>query len=168
MTIYTVGYEGCDIDQFLEGLKKNKVSYIIDIRKNPVSRKKGFSKSRLRERLEEKGIGYIHYGTLGTPNAWRKEEKAKLITRNQMFGKFVDEIIPKTQKELQEVVELVKQTDRAALLCYEADASDCHRHFVAEELRNKTKMKVIDLDVLPEGSDLGMFGKPLKKAKKAS
>lgn len=168
MTIYTVGYEGCDIEQFLEGLKKNKVTYIIDIRKNPVSRKKGFSKSRLREQLATKKIDYIHFGGLGTPSAWRKEEKAHEITRNEMFARFVEEVIPVHQEELNEIIKIVKSTDRAALLCYEADASDCHRHFVAEELRKQSKLKVVDLDVLPVETKTGMFGKVLRKKNKAS
>lgn len=42
--VYTIGYEGIDLEQFIDIIKKNHIDTIIDVRKNPVSRKKGFSK----------------------------------------------------------------------------------------------------------------------------
>jgi len=150
MTLYTVGYEGCDIEDFVAFLKKNNISCIIDIRKNPVSRKKGFSKSRLSERLAEKKIDYVHFGSLGVPSAWRKEEKAHLITRRKMFSDYVRKVIPLHEKEILELIEVAKATPRPALLCYEADASDCHRHFLAEKINKIKKVKITDLRVLPE------------------
>lgn len=147
MTLYTVGYEGCDIDEFLTFLKKNKITCIIDIRKNPVSRKKGFSKTKLDERLAEKKIAYVHFGSLGVPSAWRKEEKAHLITRRKMFSDYVRKVIPQHEKDILELMRVAKATPRAALLCYEADASDCHRHFLAEKINKIKKTKIVDLHI---------------------
>ncbi|QDK39307.1 DUF488 family protein [Bdellovibrio sp. NC01] len=168
MTLYTVGYEGCDIEQFLAGLKEHEVTCVIDIRKNPVSRKKGFSKSRLKENLEAQKIEYVHIGALGVPSAWRKKQKAKLISRAKMFADYVEEIIPEQKNELTNILQIAGKTKKAALLCYEADACDCHRHFVTEEIKKMKRVKIIDLNVLPEEANLGMFGKPLKKNKKAA
>ena len=147
MIIFTVGYEGCDIDYFVSALKKNKIACIIDIRKNPVSRKKGFSKNKLRDALAHEGINYVHFGGLGVPQAWRKAEKAHEITRRKMFSDYVKKIIPVHEVDVEEVIKVARKEKRAALLCYEADASDCHRRYLAEEIKKHTKVTIQDLEI---------------------
>ena len=44
MTIYTIGYEGIDIDRFLSLLRKHDIETVIDIRELPLFRKPGFPK----------------------------------------------------------------------------------------------------------------------------
>lgn len=134
MTFYTVGYEGLDIDDFVNFLAQNKIRCLVDLRKNPVSRKKGFSKNRLAENLSRRQIGYRHLGALGVPSAWRKQAKEKIITRAKMFRDYVRQILPAEKEALKELEELLKKEKRVALLCYEANADDCHRSFVAEEI----------------------------------
>ncbi|MEN6328638.1 MAG: DUF488 domain-containing protein, partial [Syntrophomonas sp.] len=58
--IYTIGYEGKTVDEFLRVLEKAKISIVIDVRENPNSRKKGFSKKILSETLNNNGIQYRH------------------------------------------------------------------------------------------------------------
>ncbi len=163
MTIYTVGYEGCDIDEFVAGLKKNKIKRIIDIRKNPVSRKKGFSKNKLAAELKEAGIEYFYLGKeLGVPSAWRKAAKEHLITRKKMFSDYKTKILPQHPAEINEVIELSKKRGRSALLCYENNASDCHRSYLANEMRRYHKdIKVTDLNVLPQQKLLRISGTTL-------
>jgi uncharacterized protein (DUF488 family) len=156
MKIFTVGYEGFDIDEFADGLKKKGIRLIADLRKNPVSRKRGFSKNLLRQNLETRGIEYIHMPGLGTPTEWRKQAKAQLITRDKMFRDFTKKIIPAHPTELQELRELAKKK-KVALLCYETEAADCHRRCVSDELvrLEKGKLEVIDLE-LPK-KEPGLF-----------
>jgi uncharacterized protein (DUF488 family) len=56
--VYTIGYEGMDIDRFVATLRTIGVTLLADVRAVAVSRKKGFSKNGLRERLEAEGITY--------------------------------------------------------------------------------------------------------------
>jgi uncharacterized protein (DUF488 family) len=151
MTLYTVGYEGCEVEEFVQFLKKNKIEIIADLRKNPVSRKRGFSKHKLAEQLAKKKIEYVHYVALGTPTIWRKMEKAGRMTRQKMFELFVQQILPGAQKEVQALRDLLNEKN-TAILCYEADAKDCHRSFVANEVlrQSKRKIKVVDLHPRPE------------------
>ena len=65
--LFTTGYAGHDLDSFVNKLRQHGVNTVIDIRQNPVSRKKGFSKSRLSAFLAENGIGYVHVRELGVP-----------------------------------------------------------------------------------------------------
>jgi uncharacterized protein (DUF488 family) len=146
VTLYTVGYEGFEVEDFVKFLKKNHIEVIADLRKNPVSRKRGFSKNKLAEQLAKKKIDYVHYVNLGTPSQWRKMESQGKISREKMFQLYVEKILPAASKELISLRELMRKKT-TAVLCYEADASDCHRSYVANEVRRleKRKLKVVDL-----------------------
>lgn len=52
---YTIGYEGRELDEFVARLREQRIQVLIDIREKPASRKPGFSKTPLREALEEAG-----------------------------------------------------------------------------------------------------------------
>ena len=58
--VYTIGYEGTDIDRFVATLKAVGIKVLADVRAVAVSRKKGFSKTALKARLEDEGIAYTH------------------------------------------------------------------------------------------------------------
>jgi uncharacterized protein (DUF488 family) len=138
MNVSTVGYEGWYIDDFVAFLRRSQVQLVADIRKNPISRKKGFSKKTLREALAAVGIEYAHFGGLGVPSAWRKMAKDNPAARLKMFSRYVEEILPKKSDDLKELLRLAKE-NRVAILCFEADAGDCHRHFVVAHLRRKVR-----------------------------
>src|SRR4051794_20207544 len=67
MRIFTIGYEGTTIGEFIAALEAAGVERVIDVRALPLSRRPGFSKSPLRAALEEMGIEYLHLKALGTP-----------------------------------------------------------------------------------------------------
>jgi uncharacterized protein (DUF488 family) len=56
MRIFTIGYEGATVAEFLAALQKAGVERVIDIRAVPNSRRPGFSKTPLRNALAEAGI----------------------------------------------------------------------------------------------------------------
>ncbi|WP_405796186.1 DUF488 family protein [Streptomyces sp. NBC_01506] len=65
--LWSAGYEGRDIDSFVTSLVESRISVVADVRLTPISRKKGFSKTRLGEALAEADIEYIHLRGLGNP-----------------------------------------------------------------------------------------------------
>jgi hypothetical protein len=69
--VYTIGYEGTDIDRVVATLRTVGVTMLADVRAVAVSRKKGFSKNGLRERLEAEGNTYVHLVELGDPKLGR-------------------------------------------------------------------------------------------------
>ena len=73
--LLTIGYEGLDLDHFIKFLTSNKVDVLVDVREVPISRKRGFSKSRLSQALAKKGISYEHIKALGSPSPIRKRLK---------------------------------------------------------------------------------------------
>ena len=125
MRIFTIGYEGATVGEFLGALKRAGVSPVIDVRALPLSRRPGFSKSPLRAALEEAGIGYVHLKALGTPAEGRAAARA---------GRHADlERIYAGQLELPEAIAqgaqmlALAEEKPSALLCFEREPAHCHR-----------------------------------------
>jgi len=125
MRIFTIGYEGTTVAEFVAALKRAGVERLIDVRALPLSRRPGFSKSPLKAALEEAGVEYIHLKALGTPAEGRAAARA---------GRHADlERIYEGQLELPEAIaEGAQMVDLAgekpsAVLCYERDPAGCHR-----------------------------------------
>lgn len=131
MTIFTIGYEGLDIDAFMALLQRHGVETVVDIRELPLSRKRGFSKKALASTLQLGGFDYLHLARLGCPrpvrNQYRTDGDWTRYTKDFMV--YLD-----TQHEA--ITELAERAAQAncALLCYEADFRQCHRAMVAEAL----------------------------------
>lgn len=146
MTVYTIGYQETAIDKFITFLKRKKIKEIVDVRKTPMSRKKGFSKNKLAEALKEVNIAYSHFGELGVPQAWRRAAHAHRISREKMFRDYAEKILPVREQALKDVADKVKH-HKVALLCFEHDASDCHRLLVAQRLKRKVRgLKIVNLE----------------------
>jgi uncharacterized protein (DUF488 family) len=143
MKIFTIGYERSAIDQFVGFLVKQKIKILVDVRRNPLSRKPGFSKTKLAENLAKKKIEYVHFKSLGVPSSWRKQAKHKIITREKMFEDYAKKILPEATNELQKIKEMAAKK-RLVILCYEADATDCHRRRITNKLKSK-KIQISDL-----------------------
>src|SRR5262245_1046235 len=125
MRIFTIGYEATTMAEFLDALRTAGVEGVIDVRALPLSRRPGFSKSPLKNALNEAGIEYVHLKALGTPADGRTAARA---------GKQADlERIYAGQLELPEaIVQAAKMRELAeekpsALLCYEREPAQCHR-----------------------------------------
>ena len=69
--LWTIGYEGFTSDEWLDSLVASGVQTVVDVREMPLSRKPGFSKSRLADALRARGIEYVHLRSLGNPKEYR-------------------------------------------------------------------------------------------------
>lgn len=66
--LFTIGYEGAALDDFMRILKAAKVDVLLDVRELAMSRRKGFSKTALGGALTDAGIHYRHEKQPGHPN----------------------------------------------------------------------------------------------------
>ena len=130
---YTIGYEGKDIDAFLNELIQNNIQVLVDVRRNPFSLKFAFTKIKLQEYLEKRGIEYVHLGELGIEGEKRKGLETK-EDYDALFREYEQELLPANQESLEKVINFGK-TKRIALLCFEAHAQDCHRGIIAKSLK---------------------------------
>lgn len=58
--LFTIGYEGVSLEEYLNKLIINGITMLCDVRKNSLSMKYGFSKSQLKNACEGVGIKYVH------------------------------------------------------------------------------------------------------------
>lgn len=130
MHIFTIGYEGTTVAEFLAALQAAGVMRLIDVRAVPNSRRPGFSKTPLSNALAEAGIDYVHLRALGTPADGRaaaragRHEDLKRIYAGQLE-------LPEAIAQSAQMVALAEETP-SALLCYERDPAGCHRTLLIE------------------------------------
>jgi len=133
--LFTIGYEGISIDEYLNKLILNDIKVLCDVRKNPLSMKYGFSKKQLKDYCSKLGIEYIHIPELGIQSNKRKNLKTD-EDYNLLFEDYKTETLPFKRDFLVRIIELVRSYKRVALTCFESDHKHCHRNKVSEELLN--------------------------------
>lgn len=131
--MFTIGYEGLSPEAFLDRLIEHNVDVLADVREIPMSRKKGFSKSKLENLLKKHEIEYVHLKDLGSPTPLRR--KLKL---DHDYGSFFKEysihLLGSATNSLEILQKLAVQR-KVCLMCFERDANHCHRRIVAEEVK---------------------------------
>ena len=143
MLIFTIGYEGATMDEFLAALRSAGVERVIDVRAIANSRRPGFSKTPLRNALAEVGIDYVHLRALGTPAAGREAARAR--RKAELERIYAGQLeTPEAMAEGAMMLELAAERP-SALLCYERDPSCCHRTLLWQALAPDAK--VVDLYV---------------------
>jgi len=130
-TIFTTGYEGREIDSFITYLNDHSIQRIVDVREIPLSRKKGFSKSKLQQKLAEHDIDYVHIKALGSPSHLRK--KVYQDKDFDYFFKKYEKHLGACREELKRLYEIINEK-LSCLLCFEKDYSNCHRSAVAHRV----------------------------------
>jgi uncharacterized protein (DUF488 family) len=134
-----IGYEGTDLAGFIQTLHQEGVTRLVDVRLNPISRKRGFSKTALATALADAGIGYEHMRALGNPK-WNRAgfggsasdlRAARLTYAGQMTDDCARECI-------EQIAEMARQ-ETVAIMCFEADERRCHRDVVLEAVRERLR-----------------------------
>lgn len=128
--IYSVGYEGLEVQELVERLAQSRVRTLVDVRLNAVSRRRGFSKSALAAALEEADIRYVHDPRLGNP----AENRDSFLHGDGSEGRSVmrDRLENGAGDALRDFVALASDQKRVAVLCVERDRSRCHRQVVTD------------------------------------
>jgi uncharacterized protein (DUF488 family) len=133
--LFTIGYEGLTIDAYLNILVSNNVLVLVDVRKNPLSMKYGFSKKRLSDYARTAGIAYIHIPDLGIPSNLRQQLDNEAAYQN-LFEYYSSQILPAHIDAIEKLKAVMRDQGRVAITCFEADYQFCHRHKVTEYLGN--------------------------------
>jgi len=141
MRIFTIGYEGTTMDEFLAALKAAGVERLIDVRALPLSRRPGFSKSPLRAALEEAGIEYVHLKALGTPAEGRSAARAgRHADLERIYAGQLE--LPEAIVQGAQMIELAEEKP-SALLCFEREPAHCHRTLLLDAVAPDAE--VVDL-----------------------
>ena len=141
MRIFTIGYEGTTMAEFLAALKQAGVALLIDVRAVASSRRPGFSKTALRNSLAEEGIDYVHLRALGTPANGRTAARAgRIDDLKRIYAGQLE--LPEAMAEAAQMLALAGERP-SALLCYEREPAGCHRTLLLKSAAPEAE--VVDL-----------------------
>lgn len=130
--LLTIGYEGKCLEGYLNQLLRAGVTLLCDVRRNPLSRKYGFSKLTLSKACEGVGIGYEHLPELGIASDKRRHLETQK-DYDALFAIYEREYLPAQNAALDRIRRwLVDGKQRVALTCFEELPQQCHRHCVAK------------------------------------
>ncbi len=138
--IYTIGYEGCSFENYINQLLKHDVKMLCDVRKNPLSRKFGFSKGILSRILPKLGIDYLHIPDLGIRSDMRQELSCD-EDYARLFRSYRNNL-PQKSDSLRLLIQMLDNYKRIALTCFEKEHHSCHRHCISDRLEDKNNIKI--------------------------
>lgn len=134
--LYTIGYEGKSLERYLNQLIGESINILCDIRKNPISRKFGFSQRQLKGAVEALGMAYVHMPELGI-ESHRRKSLHTVKDYQSLFEEYVETTLSRRQDSLLSIMKLIEEYDRLALTCFEADYDFCHRGRVVQALHKR-------------------------------
>lgn len=146
MVFATIGYEGESIENYINRLIKNRISLLVDVRKNPLSRKFGFSKKSLSSILEKFNISYKHMPELGIDSSDRKELNCQK-DYDDLFDKYEKSVISINTDALSRLYDSCLSQRRVAITCFEKGHLQCHRSRVATAITKLSKGKLPALHI---------------------
>ena len=144
--LFTIGYEGISIEEYLNKLIKNDIRVLCDVRRNPLSMKFGFNKKQLSGFCSSLGIKYIHMPKLGIESDKRKKLETQ-ADYDSLFNEYKKSTLKSNITDQQEIIDLITDESRVAITCFEYNIHHCHRFYLAESLRkfNGQEYKVIHI-----------------------
>lgn len=131
--LMTIGYERRTLESYLNKLIQSSVTVLCDVRRNAISRKYGFSKATLGNACGGVGIRYEHLPELGIESRRRQGLKTQADVDN-LFESYSRDTLPMQGNALNRIHAWLGSGESVALTCYEREASQCHRHCVADSL----------------------------------
>jgi uncharacterized protein (DUF488 family) len=144
--LFTIGYEGKSLERFLNLLMQNEIDILVDVRNNPISRKFGFSKEKLKTFCEKLMVEYIHLPQLGIPLEYRKHHSYNDMLK--LFDFYYKNILLKNIDAIYNILSFLNNKNkRLVIMCFEGNVNFCHRKFVAIEIKkiSNNSIKIIHL-----------------------
>ncbi len=139
--IATVGYAGVALDDLIAVLTQAGINTLVDVRQLPLSRRPGFSKTRLSLALQESGIRYVHLRALGNPKEHRRRYHAGDVAAGARGYRL--HIVRHGGDAMGQLANAVASS-ACCLLCVEADPDQCHRTVITDLLRKEMPALVVE------------------------
>jgi len=173
--IYTIGYSGFDVNEFINVLKKHGINGLVDVRSNPNSKfYEQFNKINIERQLKTFGI---HYRNFKDEFGARQTDATFYRNGYLSFPIFSDSNI---------FLSGIKRIERGlsdglsiALMCAERDPVNCHRNILVAkkfhemgyqiknilldgsyELQEDLEMRLVD-EYFPDRNQLSLLSEPL-------
>lgn len=144
--LFTIGYEGITLEEYINKLIKNNIKLVIDVRKNAVSMKYGFSKYTLKKWLNNINIEYEHIPELGIESEKREELKNQK-DYDELFNDYKNTTLINNFKHVEYIFNKFLKHKRIALTCFEALPIQCHRSIVRDAITNLDSWNILEYGV---------------------
>lgn len=131
--LFTIGYQGKSFESYLQQLLSSQVNVLCDVRRNPTSRKVGFSGGPMCRALNGLGIAYRHFPRLGIASAARRDLQTP-SDYEQLFAEYRQTTLQTNGTDQQAIIQLLAQRKRVALTCFELEPHQCHRSSLAKAI----------------------------------
>ena len=156
-SIATVGVYQSSLDDFLDKLRRNRVSMVVDVRQRRGVRGREYAWAnslRLQAALKQARIQYRHAPELAPTTElrqlqYREDDRLKVGKRSRVElaeeyrRRYLHEVLD--QVDLEAFLESLPDDATSALLCVERDARACHRSLIAARLRARYGVAVVNL-----------------------
>jgi uncharacterized protein (DUF488 family) len=145
MKLYTLGYQGLSLAEYVRILRQAQVGLVLDVRDHAWSQRPEFVKSTLRKELARVGVNYRHAPFVGNPVRIRKRARsaAECLRKYRAYIQAEEHAIQTLQ---QMIAESVISGHPVCLTCYERDPSSCHREILVDLLTPLNKgLEVVHL-----------------------
>ena len=156
-SIATVGVYKSSLDDFLDKLRRNRVSMVVDVRQRRGVRGREYAWAnslRLQAALKQAGIQYRHVAELAPTTElrelqYRQVKRLKVGKRSRVElaeeyrRRYLHEVLD--QVELGILLESLPDDATFALLCVERDVRACHRSLIAARLQAQYGVAVVSL-----------------------
>ena len=140
-TLFTIGYEGHSIEAYMNLLIKQNIKILCDVRKNPLSRKYGFSKNQLKNICNNLNIEYMNIPSLGIESQLRWNLKS-MKEYEELFKSYKKNTLRYEKDSLDIIINLLNKKKRVAITCFEKEPEMCHRNCVADAIYKKAEKKI--------------------------
>lgn len=139
MNLFTIGTQGRKPEHVASILREAGVDILVDVRATPNTMHDPCHGALLSQEMAAHGIVYWAERSLGVPSAIRKHapglfDKHRLAWVLDWYRAKLDAMTPEVERSFLRVNEAVRSCRAVALLCYERDASTCHRSVLADIL----------------------------------
>lgn len=138
---YTIGYEGISLETYFNKLVDAGVKALVDVRRNAMSMKFGFNKSRLTHVAKALGIAYYHFPELGIAS----DKRRVLNDQNdydELFATYREDTLPYTTEAQLNLAELLDRHKSVAITCFEHEPCQCHRSHLADYMHTQLADRV--------------------------
>jgi uncharacterized protein (DUF488 family) len=143
MKLYTLGYQGLALPDYLRVLREAEVKLVIDVRDHAWSQRPAYVKSALRDELSRAGISYVHAPSVGNPAYIRKRARSAATCLRQ-YRDYINEHCEALHALNRLTVE--NRLSGVCLTCFERDPLMCHRSVLSELLLQlNRKLKIVHL-----------------------
>jgi hypothetical protein len=135
-SLITIGYEGKTLEGYMNQLLHEGVTLLCDVRRNPISRKFGFSKGTLSTTCDKLGLRYAHLPELGIASEERQDLRVQ-ADYDALFADYEHDLLPKEGAALDKIMGWIRDGQRVGLTCFELNPQQCHRHCISNLLGSR-------------------------------